>query len=122
MRNAGAIDVGVEQADLAAGSLEAEREGGGDGALADAPFAGADSDDALGGEPDLAKLVGPAVVRGEIDFHVGDAGQASANEVGEALASLLAQGRGVSRKGERERSGRAAQGQIVDLLVAGGAK
>ena len=54
VRNAGAVDVGVHQADRRAAVLQSVRQRRGDRALADAPFAGADRDHALGREADLA--------------------------------------------------------------------
>ena len=46
-RDARAVDVGVEQADLRAELRERDRDVGGDGALADAALAAADEDDVL---------------------------------------------------------------------------
>jgi hypothetical protein len=46
-RNAGTIDVGIEQPDARAELLQAEREIGGDGALADAALAAHHEHDAL---------------------------------------------------------------------------
>ena len=48
VRDAGAVDVGVHQAHLAARAAEPIGQDGGDGALAHAPLAGADGDHALG--------------------------------------------------------------------------
>ena len=62
MRNAGAIDVGVHQADLAAGPAQPIGQIGGDRALADAALARADGDDGLGRQADLAQLFRLALV------------------------------------------------------------
>ena len=71
MRNARAVDVGIHQADLRAGVLEAIGERRGDRALADAPFAGADRDHALGREADLPDRLGRAMVLDDANVHVG---------------------------------------------------
>src|SRR5438874_2592174 len=120
MRNAGAVNVGVEQADLAAGSLQAEGECNGDRAFANAAFAGADGDDALGGEADLTEFLWRAVMDGEVDLYLGEAGQASFEKIGHALLGFLPERRGVRRKGERQGCGRAGDFEIADLLLAGG--
>jgi hypothetical protein len=119
MGDAGAINVGIEEADFAAGAFEAQGERGGDGAFADAALAGADGDDALGREADLAELLRWALVDGEVDFYVGERGEAGFDEICQPLLGFLPEGGGVRREGEREGGGGAGDGQIADLLLAG---
>ena len=53
-RDVGAVDVGVQHADLGAVLRQADGEVGGDGALADAALAAGDGDDVLDGHVQLA--------------------------------------------------------------------
>ena len=66
MRNAGTIDIGIEQPDLGSGASQAQRNAGGDRAFPDAPFARADGDDAFRRDANLPQLLRRPRVDGQV--------------------------------------------------------
>ena len=70
VRDAGAVDVGIHQADLAAGPTQPAGEIRGDRALADAALARSNRYHRLGSQSDLAQLLRFALMNGQFHGHV----------------------------------------------------
>ena len=116
MRNAGSVDVGIHQADGRAAVLQSIGDRRRDRALADAAFAGADGDDALGREADLADFFRrPVVLRNSyFEFRIG--GQFACEERFHFAPRIVPQRPSPGRQPQRDDHSTAVDRDLVDLL------
>src|SRR5262249_24500838 len=116
MRDAGTVDVGIEQADFRTRAIESQREASGNRALTHAPFAAANGDDALGCHADRADRLSRTRMHCQIDVDFLELWKFSAEKLLKSHLRLLPQRRRMRRQGERQRQPAVGNLHVAHLL------